>query len=222
LSPSKKESVLKSKLILITVLALGAMAHAQDFASKLSLSVGLQGVFPAATFTKSQAEIFNPASTQDTTKSVGALGSARLDFGRHSAIDIAVTVNRNSELFYQGTDTGSIFTRVQTNNAEIIGSYIFRLPANPHVKPYAMLGGGAVRFSPNSAFTTAGVPQTDTKPAFAYGFGVDFPFNEHWALRLQYRGLVRSEPDFKLSSLPFGTGLKVHVAEPSIQVVYHF
>jgi opacity protein-like surface antigen len=151
---------------------------------------------------------------------VGALGSARFDFGRHSAFDIAVTVNRDSELFYYG-EFGS-FTRVQTNNAEIIGSYVFRLPSRPHVKPYAMLGGGVVRFSPNSAFTTAGVPQVQTKPTFAYGFGVDFPFNEHWALRLQYRGLVRSEPDFGLAAEPFGTGLKMHVAEPSIQVVYHF
>jgi opacity protein-like surface antigen len=211
---------LKSKLILITVLAFGAMAHAQDFVSKLSFSAGFQGVFPGSTFTKSQAETFGLPNTQDTTKSVGAVGSARLDFGHHSAIEIAVTVNRNSELFYNGETTA--FTRVQTNNAEIIGSYVFRLPSNPHVKPYATIGGGAVRFSPNTAFTTAGVPQTDTKPAFAYGFGADFPFNEHWALRLQYRGLVRSEPDFKLASEPFGTGLKLHVAEPSVQIAYHF
>jgi len=33
---------------------------------------------------------------------------------------------------------------------------------------------------------------------------------------------VRAAPDFKLSSAPFGTGLKTHVAEPSIQLVYHF
>jgi opacity protein-like surface antigen len=211
---------LKSKLILITVLALGCMAHAQGFASNLSVSVGLQGVFPGSTFTKSQAVVFGLPSTQSTTNSVGALGSVRYDFGRHSAVDIAVTVNRNSELFFNGETTS--FTRVQTNNAEIVGSYIFRLPSNAHVKPYFLLGGGVVRFSPNSAFTTAGIPQTDTKPVFAYGFGTDFKMSDHVYLRLQYRGLVRSEPDFKLASEPFGTGLKTHVAEPSIQVVYHF
>jgi len=112
---------------------------------------------------------------------------------------------------------------VQTNNAEIIGSYIFRLPSAEHVKPYALLGGGVVRFSPNGDSTVlGGLPDVDMKPAFAYGFGADFPMGDHLALRLQYRGLVRSSPDFKLSAVPFGTGLKTHVAEPTVEIVWHF
>jgi opacity protein-like surface antigen len=213
---------LKSKLILFTVLALGSMAHAQGFGSRLSLSLGLQGVFPGATFKND--EVNHTSSTQSATNSVGAIGSVRIDFGHHSALDLAVTVNRNTERFWNNGSFGSggFLTRVQTNNAEIIGSFVFRLPSNEHVKPYAMVGGGVVRFSPNSAFTTAGVPAVDMKAAFAYGFGTDFPFGDHLALRLQYRGLVRSEPDFKLAAEPFGTGLKTHVAEPSVQIVYHF
>jgi opacity protein-like surface antigen len=219
---------LKSKLILITVLALGTLAHAQGFVSKLSFGLGFQGVFPAATFTKSAA-VNNSGvpDTQSTTNSVGATANLRYDFGRHSALEIGVTVNRNSELFFQGENTA--FSRIQTNNAEIIADYIFRLPSNAHVKPYALFGGGMVRFSPNGVQTAGGVPQAQFKPAFAYGFGTDFPFNDHWALRLQYRGLVRSEPDFGLMtaanaalSQSFGTGLKTHVGEPSIQIVYHF
>ena len=213
---------MKAKLILITVLALGALAHAQGFASHVSVGVGLQGIFPGATF--KEDVVSNTNSTQSTTNSVGAVGSLRFDFGHHSALDISVTVNRNTERFVLNTLAGGgIPGRVQTNNAEIIGSFIFRLPANDFIKPYALLGGGVVRFSPNNDFTILGaVPQVDTKPAFAYGFGSDFPLGEHLALRLQYRGLVRSSPDFKVSALPFGTGLKTHVAEPSVQVVWHF
>ena len=213
---------MKAKLLLITVLALSAMAHAQGFASHFSIGVGLQGIFPAATFNND--EVNHTSSTQSTTNSVGAIGSLRVDFGHHSALDISVTVNRNTERFWNSGSfgTGGFLTRVQTNNAEIIGSYVFRLPSAEHVKPYALIGGGAVRFSPNDAFTTAGVPQADTKAAFAYGFGFDFPFGDHLALRLQYRGLVRNSPDFKLSAEPFGTGLKTHVPEPSVLMVYHF
>ena len=211
---------MKAKLILITVLALGSVAHAQGFVSHISIGLGLQGIFPGSTFDKSTVLTSGLPSTQSTTNSVGAVGDLRFDFGHHSAFDIAVTVNRNSELFFNASN--SLFTRVQTNNAEIIGTFVFRLPSNEHVKPYAMIGGGTVRFSPNSAFNTSGVPAVDMKPAFAYGFGTDFPFGDHLALRLQYRGLVRSEPDFKLAAEPFGTGLKTHVAEPSIQIVYHF
>jgi opacity protein-like surface antigen len=213
---------LKARLILITVLMLGAMAHAQGFGSHVSFGLGLEGIFPAATF---KNDVINQtSSTQSTTNSVGAVGSVRFDFGHHSAIDISVTANRNSERFFNNGAFGSggFLTRVQTNNFETIVSYIFRLPASDFIKPYALLGGGAVRFSPNNAFTTAGVPQSETKPAFAYGFGADFPFGDHLALRLQYRGLIRSSPDFKLSAEPFGTGLKTHVPEPSVQIVYHF
>lgn len=197
------------------------MAHAQGFASNLSIGAGFEGIFPAATFNKSAAEISaSNATTQDTTKSVGAVVDARYDFGHHSALDVSVTVNRNSEIF-EGTT--QYFNRVQTNNAEIIGTYIFRLPSNEKVKPYFLIGGGMVRFSPNSNFTSQ-TPSTDSKPAFAYGFGFDFKASERWAVRLQIRDLIRSEPDFKLltASEAFGTGLKTQVPEPSIQLVYHF
>jgi opacity protein-like surface antigen len=216
---------LKLKLILITVLAFGGMAHAQGFVSRLSIGGGFQGIFPATTFTKGTAETSGVANTQATTNSVGAIADARYDFGRHSALDVSLTVNRNSELFLATSFTSSGFTeRVQTNNIEFIGSYIFRLPSNEHVKPYALIGGGMVHFSPNGThFTTGAVPSTDSKPAFAYGFGTDFRMSDHLALRLQYRGLLRREPDFKLLTAgPFGTGLKTHVVEPSIAVIYHF
>jgi opacity protein-like surface antigen len=214
---------LKFKLILITVLAFCSLAHAQSVVSNLSIGVGFEGIFPAATFNKAAVNSGTLPNTQDTTGSVGAVADARYDFGRHSALGVAVTVNRNSELFFNGE--GQFSTRVQTNNAEVIGTYIFRLPSNEKVKPYAMFGGGMVRFAPNNNFTTGGSPQTETKPAFAYGFGTDLNFNPRWAIRLQYRGLLRADPDFKLagnSNSPFGTALRSHVPEPSIQLVYHF
>jgi opacity protein-like surface antigen len=211
---------LKLKLLLITVLAFGGMAQAQGFISNLSVGAGFEGIFPAATFTKSLAEVSSSsASTQDTTKSVGVVVDARYEFGHHSALDFSFTLNRNTEIYEDPTQA---LTHVQTNNAEMIGSYIVRLPSNEKLKPYVLIGGGMVRFSPNTDFTVDnGSPSVNTKPAFAYGFGSDFKLSERWALRAQYRGLVRSEPDFKLTGI-FGTGLKTHVPEPSLVLVYHF
>lgn len=215
---------MKLKLILIAVLAFGGMAHAQGILSNLSIGAGFEGIFPAATVTNVPS---NPSegSTQSSTNSVGAMADVRYDFGRHSAVGVAVTVNRNTEKFINNANDNPVQSRIQTNNAEVIGTYIFRLPSNERVKPYAMFGGGMIRFSPNNNFTTGGQPATETKPAFAYGFGTDFSLTSHWALRLQYRGLLRADPDFKLASdpnNPFGTALRAHVAEPSIQFVYHF
>lgn len=217
---------MKLKLILVTVLAFGSMAHAQGFTSNISVGLGFQGIFPAATFTRAVTDAnFTAGGTQSTTNSAGIVADARYDFGRHSAFGLALTVNRNTEVFYNNDGQG--IARVKTNNGELIGTYIFRLPVNERVKPYAMFGGGMVRFSPVSGgFTATGTPQADMKPAFAYGFGTDMKVSDHLALRLQYRGLFRSEPDFKLTSTDpsatFGTGLRTHVAEPSIQIVYHF
>lgn len=212
---------MKLKLLLVTVLAFGGMAHAQSRLSNLSIGAGFEGIFPAATVTKPTSNLSGFPTTQWTTNSVGAVGDARYDFGHHSALDFSVTVNRDTEIF---EDASQAVTRVQTNNAELIGSYIFRLPSNEKIKPYALLGGGVIRFSPNNNFTGL-TPSTESKPTFAYGFGTDFKLSTHWAIRLQYRGLVHTDPDFKLlgnSLEPFGTGLRAHVAEPSIQVVYHF
>jgi opacity protein-like surface antigen len=214
---------LKFKLtLIIVVLALASMAHAQGALSNLSIGVGFEGVFPATT--AGEISINGPFPTsQHTTNSVGAIADARYDFGKHSAVGFAFTLNRDTE--YYNNPQGTPY-HVQSNNGEMIGTYIFRLPANEHVKPFAMFGGGMIRFSPNNDNNAAGIPSAVTKPAFAYGFGSDFKMSDHWGFRLQYRGLVRTSPDYKLSSSDptntFGTGLKSNVAEPSIQVIYHF
>jgi len=159
---------LKLKLILVTVLAFGSMAHAQGFTSNISVGLGFQGIFPAATFTRAVTDAnFTAGGTQSTTNSAGIVADARYDFGRHSAFGLALTVNRNTEVFYNNDGQG--IARVKTNNGELIGTYIFRLPVNERVKPYAMFGGGMVRFSPVSGgFTATGTPQADMKPAYAY------------------------------------------------------
>lgn len=215
---------MKLKLVLVAVLAFGSMAQAQSKLSNLSIGVGFEGIFPAATFNKAAVNSGSFPSTQSSTNAVGAVADARYDFGRHSAVDLAFTVDRNSEVFFNGN--GENTSRVQSNNLEVIGTYIFRLPSNDRVKPYALFGGGIVRFSPNNNFSTGGAPAASSKPAFAYGFGTDFPISPRLAIRLQYRGLIHAAPDFKLSttdvSSTFGTSLREHVAEPSIQIVYHF
>ncbi len=215
---------MKHKLIFITVLALGGMAHAQGFLSNLSIGAGGEGIFPGSSFTRSAA--INSSGTNNTTQStsnsIGALGDVRYDFGRHSAFDLSISVNRNTEYSEYSAEYPEF---VQTNNFEVIGSYIIRLPAKEQLKPYFLIGGGMVRFSPNNNFSTGLTPSSQFKPAFAYGFGTDLPFNDHWAVRLQYRGLVRGEPNLGLTvNNPdgFGSGVKVNVAEPSIALIYHF
>ncbi len=209
----------------MVVLALASMAQAQGALSNLSIGAGFKGIFPAPTYERSQyvaGSILYP-TTQATTNSVGYIGDARYDFGKHSAVGAAVTFNRNTEFF--SNQYGTVY-HVQTNNLEMIGSYIFRLPSTERFKPYALIGGGMVRFGPNNDSNTGNYPSAIFKPAFAYGFGGDFKMSDHWGFRLQYRGLVHTSPDFKLSTSDvqntFGTLKKTHVPEPAIELFYHF
>ncbi|PSH03918.1 MAG: hypothetical protein CXZ00_10070 [Acidobacteria bacterium] len=214
---------MKLKLIIATILFFGSLAHAQGAKSNFSIGAGIEGVFPAASFNRNPSAPEN-STVQKGTNAVGYIGDLRYDFGRHSAVGIAVTWNRNTEVFFDGFTTAT--NHVQTNNAEIIASYIIRLPARERVKPYFMIGGGVVHFSPTNDFSTADNPSSQSKPTFAYGFGTDLNFNANWALRLQYRGLVLASPDFGLMDKTdynnFGSGVKRHVPEPSVQIVYHF
>ncbi len=105
---------MKLKLILVTVLALGSLAHAQGFLSNLSIGAGFQGIFPAATTTKGPSNLSGFPNTQSTSNSIGIVADGRYDFGRHSALDFSVTVNRNSEIFFNGETQNT--DRVQTNN----------------------------------------------------------------------------------------------------------
>ena len=215
---------MKFKLtLIIVVLALASMAQAQGALSNLSIGAGFEGIFPAATTNRTVNLQGEFPTTQSTTNSVGAIGDFRYDFGKHSAVGFAFTINRNTEFF--SNSYGTVY-HVQTNNGEMIGSYIFRLPATERFKPYALVGGGMVRFAPNNDSNTGNQPSPNTKPAFAYGFGGDFKMSDHWGIRVQYRGLVRTSPDFKLSSSDvqntFGTLKKSHVPEPAIEVFYHF
>jgi opacity protein-like surface antigen len=186
---------LKRSLILVTVtvLALGSLAQAKGFGSHVSLGAGIEGIFPGSTFTRTQAENSNglDSATQSTTNSVGVVGSFRFDFGGHSAFDFSVTGNRSSEVS-ELVSGGSALApgRVQTNNLEFIGSYVFRLPSTKRFKPYFLVGGGMVNFRPlENGYVILGndVPQSQSKAAFAYGFGADFYFNDHWGMRLQFR-----------------------------------
>ncbi|MDR3762882.1 MAG: outer membrane beta-barrel protein [Acidobacteriota bacterium] len=215
---------MKLKLTLVVfLLGLATMAQAQGPLSNLSIGIGLEGIFPAATFNKTPYNEGTYPTTQSATKSVGGVADARYNFGRHSALDFSFTLNRNTEYF---ANTYGTVTHVQTNNGEYIGSYVARMPGTERMKPYFLVGGGMVHFSPNSAYNTSGSPSGSSKAAFAYGFGTDIRLSDSWGLRIQYRGLVRGAPDFKLSNTDatetFGSEMKTHVPEPSIQVVYHF
>ena len=55
-------------------------------------------------------------------------------------------------------------------------------------------------FLPNNDFTTGGTPQSEMKPAFAYGFGTDFKIKTTGPFACSIAVCCAVIPDFKLST----------------------
>jgi len=85
--------------------------------------------------------------------------------------------------------------------------------------PYVLAGAGALTFNPGGNTLIAGA-DTQTRAAFVYGGGADFPLTHHFSLRAEYRGLVYKTPDFGLRAL--NTDTLTHTAQPSAGIVFRF
>ncbi len=70
-----------------------------------------------------------------------------------------------------------------------------------------------------AAATSISLP-SQTKPAFAYGAGIDLPAFSRFSIRLEYRGLAYKTPDFKQPGLK--TDSFSFLSEPSFGVAFRF
>jgi opacity protein-like surface antigen len=158
---------------------------------------------------------------QHTTDSGGLLASYRYHFNRWFAADGSYGYTRGT---YQNfMPAGSL--GVQSNVHQITGALVATLPQKLLLfRPYALAGAGVLNFDPTGNNFFPGSPLTgassQNKGAFLYGAGTDIDLNDHFAIRLEYRGLVYDRPDFGFASL--NSGRTTHTAQPSAGFVFRF
>jgi len=105
---------------------------------------------------------------------------------------------------------------VSANAHEISGDWV----ASVHVanlRPFALAGVGLLFDVPAGSQAST---QTETKPVFVYGAGLDWGLIPHLGLRLQYRGNLYKAPD--LTKLYTSTGTFTNTAEPMIGAYLRF
>lgn len=107
-------------------------------------------------------------------------------------------------------------SEIKTNVHGVTGSAIVKIPTTYRVKPYALVGGGALVFAPRDA---KGI-DNQTRGTFVYGAGADYALSKRFLARAQYRGFVYKTPDFSFSTL--NADKFTHSAVPSIGLVYTF
>src|SRR5262249_34857973 len=166
-------------------------------------------------FTKDSSDTGIP---QHTTDSGGLLVSYRNHFNSWLGADLSYGYTRNTQQNF--TSTGPF--DVQSNIHQTTGALVISAPGRiAGFKPFALAGAGALTFSPtNNLGGIALGADRQAKAAFVYGGGADFGLTDHFALRLEYRGLVYHRPDFGLDFL--NANAVTHTAQPSVGFVFRF
>lgn len=88
-----------------------------------------------------------------------------------------------------------------------------------NLRPFALAGIGFFVFVPQVTDASPAM-NTIVRMGYVYGAGVDWSLNEHWGVRLQYRGNLYKAPNMSLNYLP--TGKFTQSAEPAGGIFYRF
>jgi opacity protein-like surface antigen len=182
----------------------------------------------------SAAEMFPKSSTGNGTTDTPTISFAQLGTFRYRRSF------RNSIIANYGRTSQSQVYSVGENQFQVLGkvieysgAYVLNLfPEEKKFETFVLAGGGELSFVPGATFITTPFGQPgysyqvplhtvgQKEAAFLYGGGIDYPVRHHWALRMQYRGLLYRAPDF--SGPGFFTGAHGHIAETAGGVVFRF
>jgi opacity protein-like surface antigen len=193
--------------ILATVLTIGTSAFAQV---EQHSQISIQGTGLVTKSTDSNG------SRYDTTKSGGFLLGYSYQFNSWAGVEGNYGYTRNTQNYSAQSGTSSL----QSDVHEVTGSFVAHLPTKVHgVRPYALVGGGAVVFDPTTKYFVSG-SQSQTRGAFVYGAGVNFDVARNFGIRAEYRGLVYKAPDFSIDKLNVDSF--THLAQPSAGFFFRF
>jgi opacity protein-like surface antigen len=232
---------MRSKLLFFvaTVCLLASAASAQNYQNyqtdfRQEISTQGTGNFTSST-NDLLSNITSSASNSQSTRSGGFLIGYRYHLARWFAVEGDYAFTRQTQNFFDPINipNGSITSALKTNIHEITGAAVITSGPRHRVRPYGLLGGGAILFRPvnptvNSVLNIVnnlGFGPSETKPAFLYGAGVDIGLNRFLAIRAEYRGLMFSAPGFQipgLSVLGLSTPGLTHMAQPSAGLVWRF
>lgn len=158
--------------------------------------------------------VFTAHNGDQPSGNAAYLASFEHFFGEHGGVVLNYANLRDQKF---ATPDGG----VQSNAHETTVAYVARF-THGKLAPFAIVGSGALIFSPTNNFvlSSGGTPTTQAKAAFLYGGGADYNFTRNIAFRVQYRGLLFRSPDFHTMDL--NNQAYAHLAEPSVGVVFRF
>ena len=209
----RNKSVLSPVVLAAFIFLFIASGFAQDFKSEFSV----QGT---VNLPKNSTNIDIP---HDATKSGGFLIGYRYHLNSWFALQGDYGYTRDTQKYF---DPFFGETDIQANIHQLTGEAVISAPSSSRVRPYGLAGIGGLFFRPTNSVDNAFIGvgnntgNSQTKPAFVYGGGVDFDISKFLALRAEYRGYVYKIPDFQLPGL--ASDNFTHLAQPSVGLVWRF
>jgi len=195
--------------VISTILLLSLSALAQENRSEISI----QGT---GLFTK---DTNGNAIVYSATESGGFLGTYRYHLNRWLSAEAAYGYSQDMQKYLLSSDA----FRIQSGIHQFTGTMILNFPSHPssRISPYLLVGGGALLFTPNgNQFNSISGASSQAKGAFVYGAGANYALTKAIALRVEYRGLVYSTPNFGFGGL--ATNSVTHTAMPTVGLSFRF
>src|SRR5216684_3958572 len=135
------------------------------------------------------------------TQGWGVLATLGLKLAPKHSLELNYARTKDSQIY----DAPPFVYRITSTISEFSGAYVFRPLKTQKLEPFLLIGAGALVFNPDDTIVNGnqiGIGAgRQTKPAFLYGGGVDYPLFERLALRFQYRGIFYSAPDFRVVNI---------------------
>jgi hypothetical protein len=145
-------------------------------------------------------------------ESMGGLASFRQSFKPWLGYEVNYSYTRFSERY------SNLPYTVQNNLHEATGAYLAQAPKVFVLQPFVAAGGGWLVYLPTA---TGGQRYNQQfRPAFLYEAGVNYAVNRYFGLRVEYRGLVNTTPNFNQPDLT--TGAKRQTSELAAGFYIHF
>jgi len=162
----------------------------------------------------------NSATNNGVTRAASAAGGAsaslRLWFTPRNGVEFNYGhANTTQELTVNGAKVS-----LDAGLHEVSGAYIFRLKLNPRIQSFFGAGAALLQFNPKKDQQFNPLPQAQNKPGLVYTAGVDYMFNQHLGMRMQFRGLVFVAPSFMIET--FRSNTMHQMSEPTVGFVYRF
>lgn len=166
-----------------------------------------------------QSTVTGQNITDSPTYSAGYLLNYRFHFNSWGAVEVNYAHTRYTQ-FYSG-GTGIINSWTQANAKEATMAFVFQFWSrfNGRLQPFAEGGIGGLSWSPVSDGSVGG-PFSQSRPALLYGGGFDWKAFGHFGLRVGYRGLFFTAPDFNVNGQ--FTNARTQMKEPYAGITYRF